>query len=326
MKLTYAFCTYNRAHRLKKLVADMRAQACRVPFEILAVNNNSTDNTAAVLAELARQPGPTMRWVLETVQGIVPARNRAIEESLDSDILVFIDDDEAPLPGLLQAVTDAILNEGADCVGGPILADYGTYARPPWLDKELSGFLGALDHGDKSFWVNDSLTPVWSGNVAYRMERFRTNPDLRFDQRYNRAGVGIGGGEDVIMFQAFLERNFRIRYRPDMVITHSVDSWKLKRSYFLRAHFRAGLRHGRFERRAYARDIFGVPPFMLTQAIMKSARALVMWLTGQPGDIRQAMNACHAFGMMVGLHRRWKETNNSAADAQRQADGTDKSV
>ncbi len=41
MLLTFAFCTYNRADRLRTLVAAMRAQACPVPFEILAINNNS---------------------------------------------------------------------------------------------------------------------------------------------------------------------------------------------------------------------------------------------------------------------------------------------
>lgn len=322
--LTFAFCTYNRADRLEDLVAGMRAQACPVPFEILAVDNNSSDHTPAVLERLALHPGPPLRHVLETTQGIVPARNRAIREALDSDILVFIDDDEAPLPGLLQAVTDAILNEGADCVGGPIRIDYGAFKRPSWLDKELSGFLGALDHGDQPFWISDGRTPVWSGNVAYRMALFRDNPELRFDQRYNRAGAGIGGGSDAIMFRVLLDRKFRMRYRPDMAILHSVDPWKLKRGYFLRLHYRAGLRQGRFELGHYPRSFLGVPPFMLKQALQKSARAFLMSLAGRPGALRQAMNASHVLGMIAGLHRRWKETNAPVSDGQKPAEGTDK--
>ncbi|MDP2266891.1 MAG: glycosyltransferase family A protein, partial [Thiobacillus sp.] len=76
--LTFAFCTYNRADRLEQLVAAMRAQTCPVPFEILAINNNSTDNTVEVLTRLAQLSGPTLRWVTEPVQGIVAARNRGI--------------------------------------------------------------------------------------------------------------------------------------------------------------------------------------------------------------------------------------------------------
>lgn len=44
-KLIVAFCTYNRASRLPALVNALRQQACPLPFEILAANNNSLDNT-----------------------------------------------------------------------------------------------------------------------------------------------------------------------------------------------------------------------------------------------------------------------------------------
>jgi hypothetical protein len=141
------------------------------------------------------------------------------------------------------------------------------------------------------------------------MEVFRTHPELRFDPRYNRAGAGIGGGSDAIMFRAFLDGDFRVRYRPDMAITHSVDAWKLKRSYFLRLHYRDGRRKGRFEAPVYDQSIQGVPPFMVRQAIQKTIGALRYWFTGRPDSVRQAMNAAHVFGMMAGLRRRWKEND-----------------
>src|SRR3569832_576265 len=101
--LTFAFCTYNRADRLEKLVAAMREQTCPIPFEILAINNNSSDATAYILSRLDLLPGPTLRWVTEPVQGIVAARGRGIAEALDCGLLVFIGDDAIPLPGLLEA-------------------------------------------------------------------------------------------------------------------------------------------------------------------------------------------------------------------------------
>src|SRR3569832_2663538 len=119
MKLTFAFCTYNRASRLPSLVAAMRYQQCPVPFEILAVNNNSTDDTLTKLHALAAQPGAPLRIATEKSQGIVPARNRANEESLDSDELVFIDDDELPQPGLLMSAYDALTREGPKCDAVP---------------------------------------------------------------------------------------------------------------------------------------------------------------------------------------------------------------
>ena len=299
-KITFAFCTFNRADRLDKLVSVMRQQSCPVPFEILAINNNSADSTIETLKRLELLPGPALRWVTETKQGIVPARNRAIEEALESDVLVFIDDDELPLPGLLEAVSNAIFEEGADCVGGPIRIDFEPYGRPKWLDKKLAGFLGEIDYGLTAFWIKDGNTPVWSGNVAYRMAVFRTNLDLRFDQRYNREGAGIGGGSDAVMFQVLLKGNYKIRYRPDMVITHFVDPWKLKRNYFLKLHYRAGLRK-RHDFPEYRRTILGVPPFLFRQLIGQIISAGSSFIISGHGQIRGLMNVTHTLGLMRGL-------------------------
>ena len=110
-KLSFAVCSFNRADRLPQVLAAMRAQTCPVPFEVLVVDNNSTDNTAEVVHGIAAQPGTPVRYVKESVQGIPFARNRAILESIESDFLVFIDDDELPYPGLLEAAVKALLGE-----------------------------------------------------------------------------------------------------------------------------------------------------------------------------------------------------------------------
>lgn len=305
--ITVVFCTYNRTSRLDRLVAALRAQSCPVPFEILAVNNNSRDDTLDVLARLQQQAGAPLRVVTETDPGIVPARNRALKEALDRDILVFLDDDELPAPGFLRAAHDAIVHEDAQCVGGRIEVDFTEYIRPTWLDDEIAGFLGRLDHGTEALWVIDDTTPVWSGNTAYAMRFFREHPQLRFDARYNRTGEGVGGGEDVIMLRALLELGARIRYRPDMVVLHSVESWKLTRSYFVKLHYRAGLRQGRFLLPDFPRTVWGIPPFLATQCLRHGVQTLGMLLTARRGWLRQAMNASHALGLITGYKRRMNQ-------------------
>lgn len=304
MLLTFAFCTYNRADRLDRLVAAMRAQQCPVPFEILAINNNSADHTVRELERLAALPGPPLRWVTEPVQGIVAARNRGIAEALDSDILVYIDDDEMPLPGLIAAAADAILNEGAQCAGGRVEVDFTTVPRPRWLEDELLGFLAAVDHGPQSFWITGDSTPIWTANVAYDMRLFRDDASLRFDKRYDRVGNVTGGGSDAIMFRTLLERGVRIRYRPDMTVLHAVETWRLRRRYFLHLHYRGGLRRGQYQLPDYPNKVLGVPPFMVAQLLRHGAKAAAMALARQPGALRQAMNVTHAWGSLVGYARR----------------------
>lgn len=303
-RLTVAFCTYNRAGRLAGLVSALRQQVAPLPFDLLAVNNASSDDTSAVLEALAAAPGAPLRVVTETEPGIVPARNRALAESLDRDWMIFIDDDELPAPGWLAAACDALVNEGADCVGGRIEVDYGNTPRPRWLDDEIAGFLARLDHGPEAFWITSERTPLWTANIGYAMRVFRESPELRFDARYNRAGDGVGGGEDAMMFRAMLARGARMRYRPDMAILHGVENWKLRRAYFLRLHYLAGVRAGRHALPDYPHTLLGMPPFLLGQAARQFARAAALQLTGRPGALRQAMNAAHALGCAVGYRRR----------------------
>ncbi len=302
--LTIAFCTFKRAGRLEKLVAELRAQNCPVPFDILAINNNSPDNTLEILEGLKKQPGAALRIVTETAPGIVPARNRALTEAKDSDILVFIDDDELPQPGFIAAAYDAITNEGAQCAGGRIDVNFSPHDRPEWLDDEVAGFLGRLDHGPSPFWIDDDTTPVWSGNTAYSMPYFREYPALSFDARYNREGEGVGGGEDAMMLRTLLALSAKIRYRPDMAVWHSVDAWKLKRRYFLELHYQAGLRKARFGMPDFPAPVLGIPPFMLRQLFDHALKTLALFFTGKPGLIRQAMNASNALGAIAGYRRR----------------------
>lgn len=284
----------------------MREQVCPLPYEILIIDNNSSDNTRAVVEELGTQSGAPVRYAFEPEQGIPYARNRAIQESLGSDCMVFIDDDEMPMPGLLAAAVDALEAEGADCAGGRVTVVFRPGERPQWLGDELLGFLAAVDHGQQAFWITDRSTPVWTANVAYRMEIFRTHPDLRFDARYNRRGNQVGGGSDAIMFWNLLQHDIRIRYRPDMVVEHFVDSWRLHKSYFMKLHFVAGRKYGQYQIGDFDRTLFGVPPFMMRQALIQLPALVKVVFTKSSDDVRRAMNCTNAFGQVWGCVRRWR--------------------
>ena len=304
--ITVCVCTYNRCNRLKSLISDLRKQTSPIPFDILIINNNSSDQTEDVLQKLTAEEGIPLRYVTESQQGISYARNRAISECLDKDFLLFMDDDEMPVQGLINAATDALINENADCVGGRVEVCFDEIVRPRWLSDSLMGFLAETDYGAQALWISDTSKPLWTANIAYNMAIFRDNPSLRFDLRYNRKGEGVGGGEDVIMFEQLVDRKYRIRYRPDMIVKHHIDSWKIKRSYFLKLHFVAGINHGRYELEKYDKSIFGIPLFLFNQAVMQTIRWLRLGLTFDPESMRQGMNVAHVLGIIRGCFLDWK--------------------
>ncbi|WP_434340557.1 glycosyltransferase [Motilimonas cestriensis] len=299
--VTLAFCTYNRAWRLPKLLASIRAQTCSVPFDILAVNNNSQDNTLEVLSELQNLPGAELKVVTETQQGITFARNRAIKECLNKGVMIFIDDDELPLPGLIEAASKSIYQDGFNIVGGKVILELDC-PRPKWLTDMYLPFLAAVDYGEEAFVITDTTSPLWTANIAYDMSLFRDHANLRFDPRFNRIGSDIGGGEDMQLFKQCLALpNIRIRYEPQMQVQHHIEAWRVKRLYFLKLHYRCGYKQAKFNQAEYqGKTLFGIPGFLFIQVLKQSWHSLIIQLKGQPEALRQWMNACHTLGMLKG--------------------------
>jgi hypothetical protein len=89
-----------------------------------------------------------------------------------------------------------------------------------------------------------------------------------------------------------------------MVILHSVDPWKLHRRYFLKLHFQAGMRRARLSAPDFPSGWLGIPPFLVRQFFSHGFKTFVLLLTGKPGLIRQAMNAAHAWGYLLGYRKR----------------------
>ncbi len=302
--VTVAICTYNRSGYLPALVKALRSQSCPIDFDILFINNNSKDETLDVLEKFADQPGAPVRVVSEPRQGIVHARNRAVAECLASDFMLVMDDDELPAPTWVAAAYEALKDGEADCVGGRVDVCFDRHPRPTWLGDELLGFLAETDYGDQAFTVTDDSTPLWTANIAYNMRIFREDPGLRFDARYNREGDGVGGGEDVLMFNSLLERGCTVKYEPAMVVQHHVEPWRLKRRYFLKLHFTSGLKKALHELPAYDNTLFGVPPFLIGQLIRQTFVSMLLILCIRPKKLRQAMNSAHAAGMIVGCYQK----------------------
>ncbi|WP_341328141.1 glycosyltransferase [Methylotuvimicrobium sp. KM2] len=304
-QITVAICTYNAAHYLASLLSELVSLACSIPFEILIVDNNSTDNTQKLVECFAKGSAIPIRYVMETEQGIAYARNRAIEESLSSRYLAFIDADELPTPGWLQSAIDTFQDNRVDCVGGKISIILPH--RPKWLTDNLLPFYGEINHSDRAFQIADRSTPIWSGNIAYNTRIFQEG--LRFDTRYNRKGKGVGGGEDAVMFRHFIEHDYYLLYEPNMEIRHLIPDEKIKRRYFLKLHFFAGKKAGLYEKPPSGKKIAGIPGYLFKQLVTKCLLVLRLYFTRSHAYMREAMNLAYHIGLMTGLYQ--SQSNNS---------------
>src|SRR3989337_1450654 len=89
--ITVVICTYNRCSDLPFALDSVLAQRDPPSFEVIVVDNNSTDATAAVV-DTRRAANAHLRYVFEPGQGLPRARNAGIL-SARSPIIAFMDDD-----------------------------------------------------------------------------------------------------------------------------------------------------------------------------------------------------------------------------------------
>ncbi|XBS71452.1 glycosyltransferase family 2 protein [Acerihabitans sp. KWT182] len=118
MKLSLIIPAYNEelylATCLRHAILDLKAHLQPGEFEVIVVNNASTDRTPAVAAEF-----DNVRLVYEPIKGLTRARQKGLE-SASGDILAYIDADTRMPAGWVGKVLAAYENDGSlVCVSGP---------------------------------------------------------------------------------------------------------------------------------------------------------------------------------------------------------------
>jgi glycosyltransferase involved in cell wall biosynthesis len=297
--ITVALCTHNHADRLARTLPTLARLLPPVRvWEFLAIDNASSDATPQLLGETDWRPaGVDVRIVHEERLGLSNARNRALVEAR-GDYILFMDDDETPDPAWLRAFEAAMLEHQPDALGGRIDVFFEDGERPRWLQDDVLGFLGRLDHGEAR-WLTDRSTPIFGGNFAFRRSVFERIGN--FDPQLGRQGAANIGGEDTEMFRRLLDAGCRVRWVPDAVIQHRIQTPKLRRGYFLDLHFRQGRTEGARKRGASSR----IPPkYMWPQLARALGRAIDRrFRQGADHSLRLEMNAAYFAGFLLAWMR-----------------------
>ena len=94
-EMSLIICTRNRGLKLKRCIDAVEKIQTTLSFELVIIDNNSTDDTFSVISQQAQKSKLPMRWCRETKKGTGAARNRGAEVAT-ADILVYLDDDCYP--------------------------------------------------------------------------------------------------------------------------------------------------------------------------------------------------------------------------------------
>jgi len=269
LRLTVILCTYNRATLLDGAVTSVLGQtyAATPSFELVVVDNNSTDATRAVVARLAAQD-PRLRYVFEPRQGLSHARNAGILHAR-GDLIAFIDDDLRADPDWVAAIVRAFdEHPDIDVVGGRVLPRWPS-PPPTWLTQDHWAPLALADHGDRPFVVTAERPICLIGAGACRRTVFDAVGTFVTD--FQRVKDSVGSLEDHDFIVRVLGTGRRGLYAPGIVVRAAVQPDRLEPAYHRRwhrghGHFHALLRSELIERTSIG-SLFGVPGHLYRQAL-----------------------------------------------------------
>jgi glycosyltransferase involved in cell wall biosynthesis len=230
--ISVIICTYNRRKYIYGVLQSLaRGTMPESGYEIVLVDNNCTDDTHAEVERFCNDyPKVTLRYFVETNQGLSHARNRGIKES-KGDILVYVDDDATVNPSYLDAYASWFnTHPETDAAGGPIIPHYEGGSEPRWMTYFIKCLLtGYLYFGKKPRSFPGNKYPG-GGNAAYRKRVFDTVG--LYNVNLGRNGNNLGGGEEKDIFDKMKRHGMQFVYLPDAILYHSIPDYKLEQDYF----------------------------------------------------------------------------------------------
>lgn len=233
-QLSLVICTYNRVKFLPECLQHLSRQTIDADqWEVIIVDNHSTDNTAEVVKAFIKQhPQLPFRYVFEEQKGLSFARNRGLAEAM-GDIITYIDDDAEAVPHFAETVLNFMLQHPeAAGVGGRVVPKYSECPEPEWMSKYLNGFVGRVDHGYPIRPFSGSMKYPIGCNMTYRKRLLESvggfNNDLTFR------------GDDKYIYQAVSTVNSKVYYLPEAEVQHNIDAYRLTPESFRKLYQKTG--------------------------------------------------------------------------------------
>ena len=239
MMLSVILCTYNRERYIYNVLQSIAAGGFG-DYEIVLVNNNSTDGTESECQRFAKDhPEVAMRYCVEKQQGLSYARNRGIMES-QGEVLVYVDDDAVVNREYLQTYADFFnRNKEAVAAGGPITPRYDGCEEPSWMSHYTRQLVtGELNLGTREREFPKGAFPG-GGNAAYRKSVF--DEVGLFNVELGRKGNSLIGAEEKDLFDKMTSRGMKFYYLPNAILYHLIPLKKLTQDYFDRLTYGIGV-------------------------------------------------------------------------------------
>lgn len=271
MLVTVAICTWNRARLLEQTLEGLRGLQipAGIDWELLVVDNNSTDDTADVLRRFEdRLP---LTAIAESRQGHSHARNAAVARAR-GELLLWTDDDVIVDPGWIAAHVAAAAAWPEAVFFGGTVDPWFEVAPPGWLARHLGQLsVYVITQRDSEVRPLRADEGIVGANMAFRTGILRSFP---FNPQLGRVKDGLVGGDDTELVSRVRASGGRGIWVGPARVRHYIPADRLTRRYIRRWYVDAGRTDARMNGRRGGPMIGGVPRWMIARYLTTLAVTL----------------------------------------------------
>ena len=230
--------TLNHAKYLKNALTSVQHQSFpKDEYEIIVVDNNSTDDTPQVVEEHNKDSTKKVVYVKEPRVGLHYARHTGARVA-SGEILAYIDDDVTVHSEWLTEIIDPFNDPQVACVGGKVIPNWEV-DPPIWLNRFPSYYLSFLDYGDERK-ILQGMEGINGCNMAVRRsvlyEVGGFAPEVWYGSLIWFSGNGEGGLREKIS-----EAGYKVVYEPKAWVYHHIPQTRLTPEYLYMVAFRNGI-------------------------------------------------------------------------------------
>ncbi len=238
---TVTICTYNGAERIGEVLDQLQKQVGteELEWEVVVVDNNSSDRTAEVVAGYAQtwRKDSQLRYIFEPKQGVFYARIKAVESAQSNDLIGFLDDDNLPAENwVAEAYRFGQDRPQVGAYGGVIHAKLDD--SPPPYFEQVKGYLTIFNRGKTAFCYKRSdkprRVPPAPGVVIRKQTWQETIPPPEKLLIAGRDEKTMAAGEDAEMIFYIQNSKWEVWHNPKMEIWHHIPSHRLQKDYLLK--------------------------------------------------------------------------------------------
>jgi glycosyltransferase involved in cell wall biosynthesis len=225
-------CCFNSAGRIGRTLRSLAGQRLKPyePYEVILVDNASTDGTAAVARgewDRLHIVAP-LRIVDQPIRGLAHARRQGITAAR-YDFLVFCDDDNWLSENYVGTAAGMLREDNLAAACGGLGIPVFDRSAPVWFSEYAEVFAtGPQIVCDR----NNVLLSLFGAGLMVRKNAIHSLEKAGFRPvMTGRSGTLLSSGEDTELTNAFVLAGYRLIYSPDLVFHHYMPESRMNIGY-----------------------------------------------------------------------------------------------